>query len=103
VVNGGVTQEVYERVVLELTDVKRWELVSDPKVADLAITVTSENTIGTNAANGHPVRAVAYYLKFTQGETVLYSDQLKGCCSLKAMTRKTLEKLSQRMDKQSGR
>ncbi len=95
VVNAGVTQDVYERLVLELRDWKRFALVTDPLQADLTITIDGQNTIGTNVVV--PVRAIAYTLSFKQGETVLYRDALKGCCSLKAMTRKTLEKLDKRM------
>jgi hypothetical protein len=95
VVNGGVDQDVYDRLVLELQAWKRFTLVPDQ--GDITITLTSSNTIGTNGATGQPVRAIAYRLWFKQGDTVLYSDALKGCCSLKAMVRKTLEKLDKRM------
>lgn len=97
VVNGGVDQDVYDRLIIELRAWKRLEVVTAPAPADVAITITGENTVGTNGATGQPVRAIAYRLVFKQGETVLYSDQLKGCCSMKAMVRKTLEKLDKRM------
>ena len=97
VVNDGVGQPVYERLVEELKAWKRLSLVEDRSRADIAILIKGENATGINGGNGQAVRAIAYRLSFKRGDTVLYSDTLKGCCSLKAMMRKTIERLDKRL------
>jgi hypothetical protein len=101
VVNAGVTQEYFERLVLELREWKRFTIVDDPSQADVTISLEGKNTIGVNPIIG-TVPAVAYWLTIAHGDTTLYRDQLKGCCSFKAMTRKTLEKLDKRMREQTA-
>jgi hypothetical protein len=99
-VNAGVSQDYYERVILELRDMKRFTLVDDPSRADVTISIEGKNTVGVNPVIG-TVPAVAYWLSITRGDTTLYRDQLQGCCSFKAMTRKTLDKLEKRMREQA--
>ena len=101
VVNAGVSQDYYERFILELREWKRFTLVDDPGQADITVSLDGKNTVGVNPVIG-TVPAVAYWLSIVRGDTTLYRDQLKGCCSFKAMTRKTLEKLDKRMRQQSA-
>ena len=97
VVNEGVNQDVYERLVLELKAWKRFALVEAPALADITIAISGANLVGSNWATGQTIRTIEHRVSFKQGDTILYSDALKGCCSLKAMTRKTLEKLDKRL------
>lgn len=97
VINVNVDQDVYDRLVTELHVWKRFTLVPDPAAADITIAVHGERITASNPATQHVTSGIAYRLIFKQRETVLYSDTLKGCCSLKAMVRKTLEKLDKRM------
>lgn len=99
VVNAGVNQDVYERLILELNAWKRFQVVTDPSLADLTITIAGENVVTANGVTGAPMRGIVYRLTFTHDNVVLYSDTLRGCCTLKAMTRKTLERLDQRLTK----
>jgi hypothetical protein len=102
VANGGVNQDYFERLILELREWNRFTLVDDKATADITITLDGNNTIGHVAFVG-AVRAVEYRITFRSGEETLYSDQLKGCCSFKAMVSKTLDKLKKRMEPREQR
>jgi hypothetical protein len=97
VINDGANQDYYERLIMELNDWKRFTLVDDAEKADIAISLSSGSAVVTNWATGQANSATTLFVSFKKGDTVLYRDQLKGCCSIKAMTRKTLEKLDKRM------
>lgn len=94
--NDGVDQDVIETFTQELKSWNRFQIVdSNP---DLIVSLKGERIITSNPITRAPVSGISYRLSFIKDDTVLYSDTLKGCCTMRSMIHKTLDKLKDRMN-----